>query len=108
QPRHPRLGRGCRDSHVRPEEAKSLRGRGERTAGRMTRHHLAAELASRVAGTFATDTMPDRLAADDTLMDLAKADMNAAAEAVINLDRKSTRLNSSHVKISYAVFCLKK
>src|SRR5690606_40598307 len=26
----------------------------------------------------------------------------------ILLDRKSTRLNSSHVKISYAVFCLKK
>src|SRR5690606_40307911 len=25
-----------------------------------------------------------------------------------NLDRKSTRLNSSHVKISYAVYCLKK
>src|SRR5690606_39839712 len=27
---------------------------------------------------------------------------------VERLDRKSTRLNSSHVKISYAVFCLKK
>src|SRR5690606_41279993 len=27
---------------------------------------------------------------------------------VLNGDRKSTRLNSSHVKISYAVFCLKK
>src|SRR5690606_41833813 len=27
---------------------------------------------------------------------------------VFPLDRKSTRLNSSHVKISYAVFCLKK
>src|SRR5690606_41967039 len=26
----------------------------------------------------------------------------------IHIDRKSTRLNSSHVKISYAVFCLKK
>src|SRR5690606_39418770 len=26
----------------------------------------------------------------------------------IKRDRKSTRLNSSHVKISYAVFCLKK
>src|SRR5690606_40958819 len=26
----------------------------------------------------------------------------------IKKDRKSTRLNSSHVKISYAVFCLKK
>src|SRR3989442_4528563 len=25
-----------------------------------------------------------------------------------NLDRKSTRLNSSHVRISYAVFCLTK
>src|SRR5690606_21528777 len=28
--------------------------------------------------------------------------------AVHSTDRKSTRLNSSHVKISYAVFCLKK
>src|SRR5690349_23936339 len=27
---------------------------------------------------------------------------------VLQLDRKSTRLNSSHVEISYAVFCLKK
>src|SRR5690625_5083310 len=27
---------------------------------------------------------------------------------VVNKDRKSTRLNSSHVAISYAVFCLKK
>src|SRR5690606_32037584 len=26
----------------------------------------------------------------------------------VEIDRKSTRLNSSHVKISYAVFCLKK
>src|SRR5690625_5659891 len=26
----------------------------------------------------------------------------------IEIDRKSTRLNSSHVAISYAVFCLKK
>src|SRR5690606_40902218 len=29
-------------------------------------------------------------------------------DAVAQRDRKSTRLNSSHVKISYAVFCLKK
>src|ERR1035438_8168585 len=28
--------------------------------------------------------------------------------AKLNLDRKSTRLNSSHLGISYAVFCLKK
>src|SRR5690606_40205874 len=29
-------------------------------------------------------------------------------ETFNEIDRKSTRLNSSHVKISYAVFCLKK
>src|SRR5690625_6890924 len=33
---------------------------------------------------------------------------NGKYVAKINLDRKSTRLNSSHVAISYAVFCLKK
>src|SRR3712207_8449835 len=31
-----------------------------------------------------------------------------ARSARINRDRKSTRLNSSHANISYAVFCLKK
>src|SRR5436305_3612961 len=31
-----------------------------------------------------------------------------AAHASAYQDRKSTRLNSSHVRISYAVFCLKK
>src|SRR5690606_39763557 len=30
------------------------------------------------------------------------------ARQLLEEDRKSTRLNSSHVKISYAVFCLKK
>src|SRR3989442_4751713 len=29
-------------------------------------------------------------------------------EIMVKPDRKSTRLNSSHVRISYAVFCLKK
>src|SRR5205814_8290665 len=32
----------------------------------------------------------------------------AAGPASLPLDRKSTRLNSSHLGISYAVFCLKK
>src|SRR5438034_3759380 len=31
-----------------------------------------------------------------------------ALELAVLLDRKSTRLNSSHTVISYAVFCLKK
>src|ERR1035438_6076111 len=33
---------------------------------------------------------------------------SAVRPAVAILDRKSTRLNSSHLGISYAVFCLKK
>src|SRR3712207_8892359 len=31
-----------------------------------------------------------------------------AAQRLASVDRKSTRLNSSHANISYAVFCLKK
>src|SRR2546430_7857458 len=31
-----------------------------------------------------------------------------ASASALNRDRKSTRLNSSHSQISYAVFCLKK
>src|SRR5437868_8925566 len=33
---------------------------------------------------------------------------DAAGNKAYHQDRKSTRLNSSHVSISYAVFCLKK
>src|SRR5207253_4362633 len=36
------------------------------------------------------------------------AQEDAGTEAAPSPDRKSTRLNSSHVAISYAVFCLKK
>src|SRR3712207_8321118 len=36
------------------------------------------------------------------------ADPVAALAPVVGGDRKSTRLNSSHAHISYAVFCLKK
>src|SRR5690606_41170485 len=38
-----------------------------------------------------------------TLLDSEMAEYKASLEQ----DRKSTRLNSSHVQISYAVFCLK-
>src|SRR5690625_3978255 len=36
------------------------------------------------------------------------SDMESIVAYVVAADRKSTRLNSSHVAISYAVFCLKK
>src|SRR3712207_8014369 len=47
-----------------------------------------------VTGSGATRTLSYRPAAD--------------ANGVVTIDRKSTRLNSSHANISYAVFCLKK
>src|SRR3712207_6868794 len=43
----------------------------------------------------------------DVLLALATQQANGG-EPRPGLDRKSTRLNSSHANISYAVFCLKK
>src|SRR3989442_10589456 len=40
--------------------------------------------------------------------DRRRAGNHEVVHAALQLDRKSTRLNSSHVRISYAVFCLKK
>src|SRR5258708_27087226 len=39
---------------------------------------------------------------------LLRTDLSADDQPVLGEDRKSTRLNSSHQIISYAVFCLKK
>src|SRR5690349_23720431 len=61
-----------------------------------------------------------RLPSERTLMDsygVSRITVRAAIGRLVNeghlvrvpaKDRKSTRLNSSHVEISYAVFCLKK
>src|SRR3712207_8131225 len=42
------------------------------------------------------------------VLELALVDLASAPEQPVAIDRKSTRLNSSHANISYAVFCLKK
>src|SRR6266511_5198554 len=55
---------------------------------------VGALLATRLPAPRATRTVMERL--------------NDVAFAAVLADRKSTRLNSSHVKISYAVFGLKK
>src|SRR5580700_11892625 len=43
-----------------------------------------------------------------TLRDLRILSRRLRRRGLVDKDRKSTRLNSSHVEISYAVFCLKK
>src|SRR5688500_19964215 len=50
-----------------------------------------------------------RRCAGDSLVRCRRADRHSPRAAPSrSLDRKSTRLNSSHLVISYAVFCLKK
>src|SRR5699024_11353399 len=46
--------------------------------------------------------------AQKAAMDAVPKDDESGVATSIVTDRKSTRLNSSHVSISYAVFCLKK
>src|SRR3712207_9592452 len=46
--------------------------------------------------------------ADFAETELALPVLRGEKSAAERLDRKSTRLNSSHANISYAVFCLKK
>src|SRR5436305_11052990 len=48
----------------------------------------------------------DRLKGE--IIAVSNADLGWTLAAFETADRKSTRLNSSHVRISYAVFCLKK
>src|SRR2546430_13593924 len=50
----------------------------------------------------------DVLTTGSTLSECARVLKRAGALSVHAADRKSTRLNSSHSQISYAVFCLKK
>src|SRR3712207_7012511 len=45
---------------------------------------------------------------DEFRMPQHRPDVPCETQEPPNLDRKSTRLNSSHANISYAVFCLKK
>src|SRR3712207_7886035 len=50
---------------------------------------------------------PEELLADEEVEIVLNLTV-PVVHAEVSLDRKSTRLNSSHANISYAVFCLKK
>src|SRR3989440_4560841 len=52
------------------------------------------------------ETLPGDVAGLERIM--FEGDEGQVGEPTVCLDRKSTRLNSSHDQISYAVFCLKK
>src|SRR5690606_39467456 len=69
---------------------------------------LAGEVVEDVAGDQAALLDGDRGEAGERLAGLLFEVGLVADDEHLGVDRKSTRLNSSHVKISYAVFCLKK
>src|SRR3712207_6990191 len=62
-------------------------------------HHLPAELGEDVG-----EDAHQPLGVWAAIMDRGRL---RQAQLVVGEDRKSTRLNSSHANISYAVFCLK-
>src|SRR5690606_41886952 len=95
-PRCLRLSPTRRSSDLQSAEARVT----ARDAGRVT---LSVTL---------TDTMPSPSAVRPGSRQIQALDASIEGTVTLEaghlLDRKSTRLNSSHVKISYAVFCLKK
>src|SRR5271166_7060152 len=72
-------------------------GRGEQSGGQQSGADAAD--AGRPAG--AVEHLAEHEAADE-----AAGEVGGKVETAGSTDRKSTRLNSSHVAISYAVFCL--
>src|SRR5690606_41733344 len=60
-------------------------------------------------GSGEDDRLPRRSAAAIVILGIEGPPLQTRVRLTpLRSDRKSTRLNSSHVKISYAVFCLKK
>src|SRR5699024_11538101 len=93
---------------------------GARTAvGRANRGSLANTRPDDLAATTVKETLKRAGNYDGNIDDVIIGNAMPEAEQGMNManniaglaglrDRKSTRLNSSHVSISYAVFCLKK
>src|SRR2546427_905156 len=74
---------------------------------------LAMTASANVHSAIATQPQPGRVSVQLWLVEPAQAEETlaivlSALNAPGARDRKSTRLNSSHSQISYAVFCLKK
>src|SRR3989442_6641908 len=80
-----RLGKSSRREFLRGAAAIALTGRGFMSLGRPVLAYV---------GTYSSPQGPEGAI--------------GRGQGIYLLDRKSTRLNSSHVRISYAVFCLRK
>src|SRR5439155_3366664 len=98
-------------------EANSVGRSGRERATQISNHDLAvifdclADGKLALGGLLAVDDLPFQFFTSVEIDAVRIGDMTAGpddVEIIFLSDRKSTRLNSSHVAISYAVFCLKK
>src|SRR5690349_22662505 len=99
---HTETPRSCRGAHLDPRASSPARcsepGGGRLLAAATNIKHRAILSLAYATGLRASEVVSLKLS------DIDRDRMFIRVEQ----DRKSTRLNSSHVEISYAVFCLKK
>src|SRR5690606_10395362 len=100
-------------SYHRKNQSKNNQSRQHKKTGLSTLLSFIALIAVAVfffgdlTSSFFADSTP-ATSITQTTPKTSSPDTAATAAITGDADRKSTRLNSSHVKISYAVFCLKK
>src|SRR5215469_18561407 len=98
-------GKRGRRARAAAADAAGLAGTG------VTALDLAATATAGGSGAPVTGSSVDGMTADASALSLLAADSAVVRRTKdgwrVGGDRKSTRLNSSHVEISYAVFCLK-
>src|SRR5699024_12459621 len=91
--------------HLVSREAMDIRGLGERVIEQLYDAQLINSIADiytlEKSSLLTLERMGEKSVSN--LLEAIESSKNNSLE-----DRKSTRLNSSHVSISYAVFCLKK
>src|SRR5690606_41965212 len=99
--------------YPRPRDPRSLHPFPPRRSSDLNRHNILAQLeqADLLIGAVLLPgaKAPNLVRREDLKrMKQGAVVVDVAVDQGDVQDRKSTRLNSSHVKISYAVFCLKK
>ena len=99
------VGVFCASGGVEPESETNWRYANESEVARV----IFVNKLDRMGGDFyrVVDQVENVLGANPMVMVLPIG-IEDDFTCVVDLDRKSTRLNSSHITISYAVFCLKK
>src|SRR3712207_7783543 len=75
---------------------------------RVRRRHERSAAPADVPGRHVREHVKAEHGVDVRILQHALFDHQLRARRLLVEDRKSTRLNSSHANISYAVFCLKK